>query len=204
MMQSAWQRARGSAIRLALFALVCALLLAATEALTRDTLRANAEASRRAVLAQVLPAGAFDNDLLADAQPLDPASTTRLGLKPPAVLYRATQAGQPSGWVVEVVAPNGYAGPIRLLVGMQADGRVSGVRVLEHRETPGLGDYIDAARSPWSQQFIGQREAPGQRWQVKKDGGQFDAMAGATISARAVTAAVGRAAQVLAGQASGH
>jgi electron transport complex protein RnfG len=81
---------------------------------------------------------------------------------------------------------------------VDGNGVISGVRVIEHRETPGLGDYIDAARSPWSQQFIGRRISDGLRWQVKKDGGPFDAMAGATISARAVTAAVGRAANVLA------
>lgn len=115
-----------------------------------------------------------------------------------AVAHRARRSGQFSGWVVESVAPNGYAGAIRMLVGVDANGVISGVRVIEHRETPGLGDYIDAARSPWSQQFIGHRISDGLRWQVKKDGGPFDAMAGATISARAVTAAVGRAANVLA------
>ena len=197
-LHDAVQRARASGLRLALFALVCATLLAAVEALTRDTLRDYAEASRRATLAQVLPAGSFDNDVLADSVALSEADTALLGLRPPAVAHRARRSGQFSGWVVESVAANGYAGAIRMLVGVDANGVISGVRVIEHRETPGLGDYIDAARSPWSQQFIGRRISDGLRWQVKKDGGPFDAMAGATISARAVTAAVGRAANVLA------
>lgn len=197
-LHDAVQRARASGLRLALFALVCAALLAAVEALTRDTLRDYAEASRRATLAQVLPAGSFDNDVLADSVALSEADAALLGLRPPAVAHRAQRGGQFSGWVVESVAANGYAGAIRMLVGVDANGVISGVRVIEHRETPGLGDYIDAARSPWSQQFIGRRVSDGLRWQVKKDGGPFDAMAGATISARAVTAAVGRAANVLA------
>ena len=191
-LHDAVQRARASGLRLALFALVCAALLAAVEALTRDTLRDYAEASRRATLAQVLPAGSFDNDVLADSVALSEADAALLGLRPPAVAHRARRGGQFSGWVVESVAA------IRMLVGVDANGVISGVRVIEHRETPGLGDYIDAARSPWSQQFIGRRISDGLRWQVKKDGGPFDAMAGATISARAVTAAVGRAANVLA------
>lgn len=199
-LHDAVQRARASGLRLALFALVCAALLAAVEALTRDTLRDYAEASRRATLAQVLPAGSFDNDVLADSVALSEADARLLGLRPPATAHRARLRGELSGWVVESVAPNGYAGAIRMLVGVDAHGAISGVRVIEHRETPGLGDYIDAARSPWSQQFIGRRASDGLRWQVKKDGGPFDAMAGATISARAVTAAVGRAVEVLARQ----
>ena len=154
-LHDAVQRARASGLRLALFALVCAALLAAVEALTRDTLRDYAEASRRATLAQVLPAGSFDNDVLADSVALSEADAALLGLRPPAVAHRARRGGQFSGWVVESVAANGYAGAIRMLVGVDANGVISGVRVIEHRETPGLGDYIDAARSPWSQQFIG-------------------------------------------------
>lgn len=197
-MNHALQRAQAGGLRLALFALACAVLLAAVEALTRDPLRAYAEASRRATLAQVLPAGGSDNDMLADTAPLHDADTARLGLRQPAFAYRARLHGRFRGWVVESVAPDGYAGAIRLLVGVDADGAISGVRVIEHRETPGLGDYIDATRSPWSQQFTGHRASDGVRWRVKKDGGPFDAMAGATLSARAVTAAVGRAVEVLA------
>jgi electron transport complex protein RnfG len=94
------------------------------------------------------------------------------------------------------VAPDGYNGDIRLLVGI-ADGAVIGVRVLEHHETPGLGDYIDAARGPWSGRFAGRslHDPPVDAWRVQRDGGRFDQVAGATISARAVVGAVRRALQ---------
>jgi electron transport complex protein RnfG len=96
--------------------------------------------------------------------------------------------------VLEAVAPDGYSGEIRLLVGIHADGRVAGVRVTAHRETPGLGDYIDPARGPWIRQFDGRSLADPlpDGWRVKKDGGRFDYLAGATITPRAVVKAVRR------------
>ena len=94
----------------------------------------------------------------------------------------------------EAVAPDGYSGPIRLLVGVNADGTVAGVRVLSHRETPGLGDPIDAARSDWIHGFEGRAldDPPAAAWTVRKDGGAFDEFTGATITPRAVVHAVRR------------
>ena len=102
----------------------------------------------------------------------------------------------------EAQAPDGYSGAIRLLIALRASGEVAGVRVIAHRETPGLGDYIDPAKDranpPWITQFAGRDTTPATRWKVRKDGGDFAYMSGATISARAVVHAVGRAAAAIA------
>ncbi|MBK1734982.1 hypothetical protein CKO15_06730 [Halorhodospira abdelmalekii] len=86
----------------------------------------------------------------------------------------------------------GYAGDIGVIVGIDRDGRVIAARVTEHRETPGLGDDIEARRSDWIEMFRGRSlgDPPSQRWTVKRDGGEFDQLTGATISARAVIEAV--------------
>src|SRR5690606_27069458 len=91
-----------------------------------------------------------------------------------------------------VTAPNGYGGAIRLLVGIREDGTVAGVRVIDHRETPGLGDGIEIEKSDWMTDFEGRSlgDPPVQRWRVKKDGGEFDQFTGATITPRAVVTAV--------------
>ena len=107
-------------------------------------------------------------------------------------MFVAKQAGKAVGWVFESTAPNGYGGKIRLLVGIDRDGRVTGVRVVSHKETPGLGDYIDIGKSDWIKGFDGQSLERPDAWRVRKDGGQFDYMAGATITPRAVVAAVAR------------
>ncbi|MGL6071258.1 electron transport complex subunit RsxG [Craterilacuibacter sp.] len=191
-MRNAARQAKRSALTLLVFALVTTAVLALTYALTRDTVRANEDAARTALMAQTLPEGSFDNSLIASPVALDTASRHTLGLADDANAYLARRQGQPVAVVFETVAPNGYGGKIRLLVGMLANGKVSGVRVIAHKETPGLGDYIDSAKSRWSEQFAGKDTHA--RWKVKKDGGDFDYISGATISARAVTAAVGRVA----------
>lgn len=191
-MRNAARQAKRSALTLLVFALVTTTILALTYALTRDTVLANEDATRSALMAQTLPEGSFDNSLMADPVTLNAETLHTLGLADNARAYLARRQGQPVAVVFETVAPNGYGGKIRLLVGMLANGKVSGVRVIAHKETPGLGDYIDSTKSRWSEQFSGKSERA--RWKVKKDGGDFDYMSGATISARAVTAAVGRVA----------
>ncbi|MCW3479303.1 electron transport complex subunit RsxG [Neisseriaceae bacterium JH1-16] len=189
-MNDALRQARQSALTLLAFALVCTGLLAGTYLLTQKTVKANENAAKLALIAQTLPAGSYDNDPVASAVALPAADAAALGNDGSAKVYVARHAGQPSGFVFEAQAHNGYAGKIRLLVGVDAAGRVSGVRVVAHKETPGLGDYIDPAKSNWIHQFDGKRADAA--WKVKKDGGDFDYMTGATISARAVTGAVGR------------
>lgn len=149
------------------------------------------------VLNQILPSNLYNNDPLADTITL-PAEP-QLGTKTPSTVYRARSNGKDAALVMDVVAQDGYSGPIKLLVAFSATGQVLGVRVVEHKETPGLGDYIDPRKdknkaSPWINQF---NQVPlnlsNKDWHVKKDGGEFDAYAGATVTPRAVVKAVHRA-----------
>lgn len=177
---------------LAGFALFFTALMAGIYLLTRDTVLRNEAAARSAMIAQVLPAGSYDNNLLVDSLDLSAADSRRLGIDGVAHAYLAKKAGTTVAAVLETTAPDGYAGQIKLLVAVGRDGTAQGVRVVAHKETPGLGDYIDAAKSDWIHQFNGKSlEQPvRERWKVRKDGGDFDANAGATISPRAVVRAV--------------
>lgn len=180
-------------LALLVFSVAGAALLSASYLVTRPTIEHSEQAEKLALVAQTLPAGSFDNDLIRDARPL--AADPLLGLKRPGLAYPARKDGQAVAVVLEAAAPDGYSGEIRLLVGIHADGRVAGVRVTAHKETPGLGDYIDLTRGPWIRQFDGKSLAdpiPAQ-WKVKKDGGRFDYLAGATVTPRAVVKAVRKA-----------
>lgn len=165
-------------------------ILAWTWQVTRDIITASEEREKLALITQALPPELFDNDLLADAIRLPPSE--ELGTTEPSLVYRATLRGEPSALVFEAVAPEGYGGRIRLLVAVKANGELAGVRVVAHNETPGLGDYIEAAKSDWIRVFEGQSLAkiPPLQWKVQKDGGQFPYRAGATITPRAVVKAV--------------
>lgn len=182
-----------SAALLALVAAIGVLLLSGVHELTRETI---AEQERRMVLEQlqqVLPASAYDNALHDDFITLqDPAWFRHPG---PVRVYRARKNGLPVAVIMQVTAADGYNGDIGLLVGILADGRISGVRVTRHRETPGLGDPIDIRRSDWITRFNGLSlgAPPVSAWAVKRDGGQFDQFTGATITPRAVVEAVERA-----------
>ncbi|WP_374404048.1 electron transport complex subunit RsxG [Niveibacterium sp.] len=161
-----------------------AALVLANEA-TREPITQAAQDDLKQSLVQVLPPGCVDNDLLADARVIKAASGRVV------TVYRGTKAGVFSAAVFEFSA-RGYAGEIAVLIGVDAAGVVSGVRVLRHAETPGLGDKIDAAKSGWINSFTNKSLAgmPVARWAVKKDGGEFDQFAGATITPRAVVKAV--------------
>ena len=138
-----------------------------------------------ASLAQVLPAGFADNDLLHDTLELAGPDGK------PRTIYRARQDGEIRA-VIFQTRGRGYAGPIDLVMGVDRDGHVTGVRITRHAETPGLGDKIEAHRDPWVHDFAGRslgNPAPA-RWTVRKDGGEFDQFAGATITPRAVVVAV--------------
>jgi len=177
---------------LAAFTVAFTALMAGAYLLTRDTVLRNEAEARASQIRAVLPAGSFDNDLLADSRALPKADSVKLGASDGAHVYLARKGGQTVAAVLEAVAPDGYAGQIKLLVAVAQDGRALGVRVVTHKETPGLGDYIDAAKSDWIHQFDGKSLSapPLERWKVKKDGGAFDSTAGATISPRAVVRAV--------------
>lgn len=187
-----------TAAMLLLFTTIFTGLMAAAYLNTRAPIAASAEAEKLQRVTEILPTSDFDNAPLQDAITL-PASPL-LGTKTPTPLYRARKGGQPAAVIFEAVAPDGYSGNIRLLLAVRANGELAGVRVVEHRETPGLGDYIDPRKdknktSPWIRQFDQHSLStlPNERWTVKKDGGEFAYYTGATISARAVSKATGRA-----------
>ncbi len=184
-----------SAINLLFFALVGTGLLALTYNLTHETIAQSEEAEKLKLVSQVLPASAYDNDIMkAKATiPGDPL----LGSKTDTVIYRGQLKGETSAVVLQAIAPDGYGGKINLLIAIHKDGRLAGVRVASHNETPGLGDYIEAAKNNWVLGFDGlSLEQPRDSdWKVKKDGGSFDYRAGATITPRAVIKAVHRTLQ---------
>jgi electron transport complex protein RnfG len=180
-----------SGVQLALAALVATALLAGTWALTRERITRAEHQRQMDALAIVLPAERRDNDLVADVVTV--AAEPWLG-QPLATVHRARLRGEDSALVLSVVAPDGYSGDIGLLVAVDREGRVLGVRVSEHRETPGLGDDIEAGRSDWITRFTGRSlgdPAPSD-WAVRRDGGAFDQFAGATVTPRAVVRAVRR------------
>ncbi|WP_131110962.1 electron transport complex subunit RsxG [Sulfuricystis thermophila] len=188
---------RTAAIMLA-FTVVFTTLMAGVYQLTQPVLQATAADAKRRLIAEVLPPEDYDNDLLADALELPPIA--ELGTTEVTRLYRARKQGEPAALVFEAAALDGYSGRIGLILAVRADGRLAAVRVTQHKETPGLGDYIDPKKDknkaqPWISQFAGRSltDPPAAKWRVKKDGGVFDQRAGATISARAVTHATARA-----------
>jgi Na+-translocating ferredoxin:NAD+ oxidoreductase subunit G len=180
---------RAAAI-LAGFAMFGALLVAVTWENTEERIAQNERAYLLRTLADVLPAQGYDNAVHEDLiEVTDPAL---LGTSRPVSVYRARLRGRPVAVVMTPVAPGGYSGPIRLLVGILADGTLSGVRVVAHRETPGLGDKIEVERDDWILAFEGRSlgNPPRERWAVRRDEGVFDQFTGATITARAVVSAV--------------
>ncbi|WIM05971.1 MAG: RnfABCDGE type electron transport complex subunit G [Candidatus Nitricoxidivorans perseverans] len=190
-----------TAAALLVFTLVFTGLMAATYNATRPLLEASAQAEKMKLVNEVLPPGQYDNDLLVDFAVLPPQPA--LGLDAESRLYRARKGGEPVALVLEAAAPDGYAGRIALVLAVRADGRLAAVRITGHKETPGLGDYIDPKKDKqgrkrgrlWIAQFNDAALGAGAAgpWKVKKDGGRFDYMTGATISARAVANASGKA-----------
>lgn len=172
-------------------AAVCSVgLVSFVHDITRPRIEASERAQRVAQLAAVLGPARYDNDLLADVVTVrDPEL---LGTDEPLPVHRARLAGRPVAVLLVAVAPDGYSGAIRLLVAVDPDGRLLGVRVLSHKETPGLGDAIEARKSGWIDAFAGRSlEDPAvDRWKVRKDGGDFDQFTGATVTPRAVVRAV--------------
>lgn len=179
-----------TAIILLLFAISGTALVVYTFDNTRERISANERATLLRKLHQLIPQEQHDNVLLDDT--LTIINTPLLGTLEPVTVYRARKAGQPVALVITPVAPDGYSGIIKLLVGINVDGTLNGVRVVAHRETPGLGDAIDEKRSDWIHIFDNRslQDPLLERWAVKKDGGDFDQLTGATITPRAVVKAI--------------
>ena len=175
---------------LGLIALLGTALLASVNAVTHERI---AEQEKNRVMQQlnaIVPATSFNNDLLQDM--IEVQDEEAFQHPDPVPVYRARFDGAPVAVLMIVTAADGYNGDIRILVGIDRQGVIQGARIVSHRETPGLGDPIELARSDWILGFTNTSlERPGPKgWKVKRDGGQFDQFTGATISPRAVVGAV--------------
>lgn len=174
---------------LALFALATAGTLAITQITTKEPIeRAIREASAKALL-EIIPIERHSNDMLVDTYPIPKQYWAMLGLKEGGDINLARETdGTIDAVIIPTVAPDGYSGPIQMLVGVNRDGTIAGVRVTNHAETPGLGDKVEVKKSDWILAFSGQSlDDPGRdMWKVEKDGGAFDQFTGATITPRAV------------------
>lgn len=174
---------------LAGFAIAGTLLLAGVHSLTAKQI---AEGERLGLLKRIntlVEASRYDNNPLEDKISLPPAE---LNSSEPVLVYRLRKQNQPVAAIFTTTTPEGYSGNIRLVVGVNADQTLAGVRILTHKETPGLGDWIEVEKSDWILSFAGKslQNPKDTGWSVKKDGGEFDQFTGATITPRAVVAAV--------------
>jgi len=179
-----------SGATLAVIAGVCTALVATTWHLTADRIAANDKALLEQSLQPALANTFYDGSV----------SESRLVLEPPhglpgsdaAIIYRVYSGEQPVAALFVVTARDGFAGPIRILLGVDIDGVVTGVRILQHRETPGFGDKIDARKSNWVEQFASRslQDPPVARWKIHGDGGEFDQLTGASVTPRAVIKAI--------------
>jgi electron transport complex protein RnfG len=177
-------------LTLAVIAAICTALVALTFQATRERIAANEKALLEQSLQPALAGTFYDSGV----------SESRLVLPPPhglpgndpAVIYRVFAEGKPVAALFAVTARDGFSGPIRILVGIGVDGTVTGVRILQHRETPGLGDKIESARSDWVFQFDGRSmgDPVATGWAIEVDGGEFDQLTGASVTPRAIIKAI--------------
>lgn len=182
-----------NALLLALVALVCVAILGLVNQLTQPKIAEQQLANKLAILNDVLPQSSASAALLADC--ILVTNPPLLGRPTAQSVYRLRNEGGVNAFVIETTAPDGYSGNIDLIVAIQPDGTVLGSRVLNHQETPGLGDKIERRRSSWIESFSGKQVTSenASAWAVKKDGGQFDQFTGATITPRAVVDAIYKA-----------
>lgn len=179
----------------ATLALIAALLTIGVVAIanfTRDRIARNQQAWIKQHLNTLVSPHTYDNDPLTDT--LQVSSPDLLGSPNAVTAYRMRKAGAPVAVAIRSIAPDGYRGPLELLVVIAPDGKLIGVRVIRHNETPGLGDAFENREADWLTRFRGLSltNPPQQRWTVRRDGGDFDAFTGATITPRAIVKAVRR------------
>lgn len=177
-------------LTLAVIAAICTALVALTFQATRERIAANEKALLEQSLQPALAGTFYDSGV----------SESRLVLPPPhglpgndpAVIYRVFAGSEPVAALFAVTARDGFSGPIRILIGIGVDGTITGVRILQHRETPGLGDKIESARSDWVFQFDGRRmgDPIATGWAIEVDGGDFDQLTGASVTPRAIIKAI--------------
>jgi len=179
-----------TAIMLCIFAVVGTGMVAYTFDKTKEQIAINEREALLRSLHAIVPPALHDNDLPSDT--ITVISKELLGTDKPVTVYRARQDGRPVAAILTPIAPDGYSGAIKLLVAISYQGDIFGVRVISHRETPGLGDAIDSEKSDWVDDFRGHSLTNPDElgWHVKRDGGEFDQFTGATITPRAVVKAV--------------
>jgi len=175
----------GHGLILGAFCLGFGVVLAFSDHITVEDIAARALEDRLNSLAQVIPSSIHDNNLVEDAT----AMTNERGKE--ITVYRATKEGKVTGLAYEIFGV-GYAGQMKLMLGIDAQGKILGVRVLAHKETPGLGDKMEVKKGDWILRFDGLslENTPLEKWKVKKDGGMFDQFTGATITPRGIVNAI--------------
>ena len=193
-----------NALGLALFAFITVGIIGLVQVITQDKIAFNIEQAQARALYEIVPKNQTDNNVLTDTFEIPAVlaannSQSKLNnlkllgpLKEHKTVHLARQNGQLHSLIFPVVAPDGYTTGISLLIGISIDGSIRGVRVIDHKETPGLGDKIDLKKSDWVLSFNRRSlNSPAlENWKVKKDGGEFDQFTGATITPRAVVSAV--------------
>jgi electron transport complex protein RnfG len=177
-----------NSIILGVFALLAAAGLALTNLATQDRISKAERAAKQKALFEIISADQLDNDLLQDIIEIPTSTHEQLGVDTKQVIYIARRQGQVTALIIPAMAHDGYSGDISMIVGVNRNLTIAGVRVIAHKETPGLGDKIEIKKSQWIVNFNGKSlQAPiTSEWLVKKDGGVFDQFAGATISPRAM------------------
>ena len=175
-----------TAVAMIIFSLAASTALSISYFITKSPIDESDAKAKRIFLNQVIPADLYDNNLVKDTISIEPSPM--LGNKKNIDVYRAKKKNQVIAVIIESVAPDGYSGEIKTLVGIDKEDKILGVRVIAHKETPGLGDYIEIDKSQWIKNFDLKSldKISEKQWAVKKDGGDFDYVSGATITPRAV------------------
>ncbi|MFM1781538.1 MAG: hypothetical protein RLZZ181_303 [Pseudomonadota bacterium] len=186
MFKDSFKKVSITASAMIIFSLVASAALSISYFLTKTPIEESDARAKRMFLNQVVPSNLYDNNLVKDTISAEP--NPLIGNKKNIDIYRAKKNNQVIAVIIETIAPDGYSGEIKTLVGVDQKDKILGVRVITHKETPGLGDYIEVDKSHWIKNFnlksldeMGEKE-----WAVKKDGGDFDYVTGATITSRAV------------------
>ncbi|WP_017220610.1 electron transport complex subunit RsxG [Moritella dasanensis] len=175
---------------LALFALACTSVVAITHTVTKDRIAEQEQIQLLKIINQLLPEDGHDNNIFQSCKLM--TNEALLGTAEPQRIFTATKLDETVGYAIEGIAPAGYNGNIKLVVGIDTVGKVTGVRILGHNETPGLGDKVEYRKSNWLDDFVDQTLTTenAHTWAVTKDGGDFDSFTGATITPRAVVSSV--------------
>ncbi len=175
-----------TATAMIIFSLLASTALSISYFVTKTPIEESDAKAKRTFLNQVIPSNLYDNNLVKDTISVEPSPL--IGNKKNIDVYRAKKNNQVIAVIIETIAPDGYSGEIKTLVGIDREDKILGVRVIIHKETPGLGDYIEIEKSQWIKNFdlksLGKMTE--KEWAVKKDGGSFDYVSGATITSRAV------------------